>query len=88
MRSFLRINKGLCTGKLHLHAQLGSVLVGTEQHVQQTGQNDDGHDGADDAAGAHSPTAELVDHQGDQVSEAALIADGEPRPLGVVHLTH
>ena len=36
---------------------------------------------------AGKETSELVDHEGDDIRKAALIADGEPSPLCVVHLT-
>ena len=70
-----------------LIAQLGSFLIGLEEHVDHTGEDNDGSDQADDVQAAGEGVAELVDHQGNEVSKAALIADGEPCPLRVVHLT-
>ena len=70
-----------------LDAQLGSFLVGLEEHVDHTGEDNDGRDQADDVQAAGEGVAELIDHQGNEVSKAALIADGEPCPLRVVHLT-
>ena len=70
-----------------LVAQLGSFLVGLEEHVDHTGEDNDGRDQSDDVQAAGESVAELVDHQGNEVSKAALIADGEPSPLVVVHLT-
>ena len=64
----------------------GGFLVGTHQHVDDAGQCQDRADEADHVQVAREGAAELVDHQADQVSEAALIADGEPRPLLAVHL--
>ena len=61
-----------------LIAQLGSFLVGLEEHVDHTGEDNDGRDQADDVQAAGEGVAELVDHQGNEVSKAALIADGEP----------
>ena len=69
-----------------LVAQLGSFLIGLEEHVDDQGERRDGRDQSDDVQAAGEGVAELVDHQGNEVSKAALIADGEPRPLGVVHL--
>ena len=70
-----------------LVAQLGSFLIGLEEHVDHTGEDNDGRDQSDDVQAAGEGVAELVAPPGDDLGEAALIADGEPRPLGVVHLT-
>ena len=69
-----------------LVAQLGSFLIGLEEHVDDQGERRDGRDQSDDVQAAGEGVAELVDHQGNEVSKAALIADGEPCPLRVVHL--
>ena len=73
--------------KSDLSGKLGSFLVRTNQHVDDKGQSGDGSHQTDDVQATGEGLAELVDHQGTQISEAALIADGEPGPLGVVHLT-
>ena len=73
-------------GKSDLSGKLGSFLVRTNQHVDDKGQSGDGSHQTDDVQAAGEGLAELVDHQGAQIGEAALIADGEPGPLGVVHL--
>ena len=70
-------------GKSDLSGELGSFLVRTNQHVDDKGQSGNGSDQADDAQVTGEGLAELVDHQGTQISEAALIANGEPGPLGV-----
>ena len=67
--------------------KLGGFLVGLEQHVQHTSQSSQSEDQADHADVSEEQVAELVDHQSDDVSEAALIADCKPSPLVVVHLT-
>ena len=69
-----------------LDAELGCFLVGLCKHVDDECESRYCEDQADDADAACEEAAELVDHQGDEVSEAALVADCEPSPLCVVHL--
>ena len=64
-----------------LHGELGSFLVGLCQHVDDACESRDSDDQADHIGIAGEQAAELVDHEGADVSEATLIADGEPSPL-------
>ena len=63
---------------------LGVLLE--EEHVDDERKHEQSEDQADNVDAAGEESAELVDHQSDGVSEHALVTDGEPRPLGVVHL--
>ena len=45
-----------------LIAQLGSFLIGLEEHVDDQGERRDGSDQADDVQAAGEGVAELIDH--------------------------
>ena len=57
-----------------------------EDHVDHQGQGRRCEEQAQGVGVAGEEAAELVDHQGDEVGEAALVADREPGPFGAVHL--
>ena len=58
-----------------------------EEHVDNTSQADDSRNEADRVDVSGGQSAKLVDHEGDHIGKSALIADGEPGPFHVVHLT-
>ena len=76
---------------LYIGGQLRGFLVRTHEHEDYQGEEDEReHKAYDincavDVAGEE--VAELVYHKGDNIGEAALIADCEPGPLCTVHLT-
>ena len=71
---------------LYVGGQLSSFLIGLHKHVDHAGQQRQGEYKADNIGVAGYGIAKLVYHKGDGIGEAALITDGEPGPLGAVHL--
>ena len=55
-------------------AELGGLLVGAEQHIEDARQQEDRRDDARHIDIAGEQAAELVDHQGDHIGQAALVA--------------
>ena len=63
------------------------VLVGAEQQVDREGDNSDSNDGEEVEANlTGDQAADLVNDQRSAVGQQAHIADGDGRPLAVVHL--
>ena len=67
--------------------QFGCFFVRANQHVKDQCQRRDCKDQTDHIHMTCERIAELVDHQRDDIGEAALITDGEPGPFCIVHFT-
>ena len=74
------------TELLYLRGELRGFLIRLEEHVDDACKQDHADDHTEDIGMAGEEAAELVDHEGDDIRKAALIADGEPGPLRAVHL--
>ena len=60
---------------------------GTEQHIAQESQHRQCKNQTDDIDTACKQTADLEDHERHGIGKYTLVADSEPCPLGVVHLS-
>ena len=56
--------------------------VGPDQQINDPSREKEGRDGPRHTAGAGEQHSQLIKHQGHDISEHALIADGEPGPPG------
>ena len=61
-------------------------MIGSEEQEQQQSDEKNGEDQADDLSVAAEEKSQLIDDEGDDVSENALISDGESGPFCGVHL--
>ena len=74
-------------GDVDFDLVITSILVGTDQQVDEANQNHSSHDGEEVEADLTSDdAAQLVNHQSGAVSQSAHITNGDGGPLAVVHL--
>ena len=85
--SALSITDLLRFGNPDFFGQCGGFLIGSEELEAHEAEKRDRDDEADGLCRAGDRETDLIDDQSDGVSKQALIADGEPGPLRVVHLS-
>ena len=71
---------------LDLFRQSVGLLMGFQQHIENQAGKGNGSNETHDLDATGKNQANLVNDEADCISKQALIPDGKPSPLGIVHL--